>query len=162
LDKLVKTLSRGTVTQTDRDVYNMTTRRQYLGFKEFVAQHYALSNRTDTKYWQDITDKVFQPDLPDLNPSMVVGFNDMADIHIHRQRYDGVGGIHCIATGLNYFPVNADTVDRWKHYDGVDYYDYCKDTWKTWEIFRKLWQEEADASPTMYQWLKENIHNDKA
>ena len=31
-----------------------------------------------------------------------------------------------------------------------------------WELFRKLWQEEADASPTMYQWLKENIHNDKA
>jgi tryptophan halogenase len=162
LDKLVKTLSRGTVTQWDRDAYNSVTRRQYLGFKEFVAQHYALSNRTDTKYWRDVTDKTFQPQVPELDPSMVVGFNDLADIHINRQRYDGQGGIHCIATGLNYFPVNKDTIERWKHYDGVDYYEYTKDTWKTWDIFRKLWQEEADASPTMYQWLKENIHNDKA
>ena len=86
----------------------------------------------------------------------------MADIQINRQRHDGIGGIHCIATGLNYFPVTKDTVDRWQHYDGIDYYDYTKETWKTWEIFRKLWQEEADASPTMYQWLKENIHNDQA
>ena len=162
LDKLVKTLSRGTVTQWDRDAYNATTRRQYLGFKEFVAEHYALSNRADTQYWRDVTDKTFQPQVPSLDPSMIVGFNDLADIHINRQRYDGQGGIHCIATGLNYFPVNKDTVDRWKHYDGIDYYEYTKDTWKTWDIFRKLWQEEADASPTMYQWLKENIHNDKA
>jgi tryptophan halogenase len=161
LDKLVKTLSRKTITQLDRDVYNAITRRQYLEFKDFVAQHYALSNRTDTKYWQDITEKIYQPDLPYLEPSMIGAFNDLADIHINRQRFDGVGGIHCIATGLNYFPVNKDTIDRWKHYDGIDYYEYTKNTWVTWEIFRKLWQEEADASPTMYQWLKENIHNDK-
>ncbi len=162
LDKLVKTLERGTVTQWDRDAYNMTTRRQYLGFKEFVAQHYALSNRTDTQYWRDVTNKTFQPDVPNLEPSMVVGFNDLADIQINRQRHDGLAGIHCIATGLNYFPVNKNTIQRWKHYEGVDYYEFCKGTWATWEVFRKLWQEEADASPTMYQWLKENIHNDKA
>jgi tryptophan halogenase len=159
LDKLVKTLSRGTVTQWDRDAYNATTRRQYLGFKEFVAQHYALSNRTDTEYWKAITEKEYQPEVASLDASTVIGFNDLADVHINRQRYDGIGGIHCIATGLNYFPVNKNSIQRWEHYEGVDYYEYCKNTWSTWEIFRKLWQEEADASPTMYQWLKENIHN---
>jgi hypothetical protein len=160
LDKLVKTLSRGTVTQWDRDAYNSVTRRQYLGFKEFVAQHYALSNRTDTQYWRDITNKTFQPEVPALEPSMVVGFNDLAEIHINRQRYDGQGGIHCIATGLNYFPVNKKDIERWTFSNGIDYYQSTKNTFEIWEKLRKMWQEEADASPTMYEWLKENIHKD--
>jgi tryptophan halogenase len=162
LDKLVKTMSRETITQWDRDAYNATTLQQYLVFKEFVAQHYALTNRDDTKYWKDITEKTYKPGVPLLEPSMVPLFDELAQIHINRQRHDGIGGTHCIATGLNYLPVNKDTIDRWKHHDGVDYYEYCKETWKTWSMLRKLWQEEADASPTMYQWLKKNIHNDKA
>jgi hypothetical protein len=162
LDKLVKTMSRETITQWDRDAYNATTRQQYLIFKEFVAQHYALTNRNDTKYWEDITEKTYKPSVPLLEPSMVLGFKELADIHINLERYTALGGIHCIATGLNYLPVNKNNIERWQHYDGIDYYEQTKQTWVTWEGFRKLWQEEADASPTMYQWLKENIHNDKA
>jgi len=92
---------------------------------------------------------------------MVNSFADLAEVQINRNEHNGIGGIHCIATGLNYFPVNAITVDRWKFNPGVDLYERCKSTWNTWRIFRHSWQQEADASPTMYQWLKENIHNDK-
>jgi tryptophan halogenase len=162
LDKLVKTLQRETITQWDRDAYNSVTKKQYLAFKEFVAQHYALSNRTDTKYWKDITEKVFQPQILKLQPSPILGFDDLAEVQLRLQRHDNVGGVHCIATGLNYFPVNKHAIDRWTHNDGVDYYERCKDTWNIWKTFRKFWQEEADNSPTMYQWLKENIHNDKS
>jgi hypothetical protein len=162
LDKLVKTLGRETITQWDRDAYNSKTRQQYLGFKEFVGQHYALSNRTDTKYWRDITEKTFQPNVPELKSAMVNSFADLAEVQINRNEHNGIGGIHCIATGLNYFPVNAITVDRWKFNHGVDLYERCKSTWNTWRIFRHSWQKEADDSPTMYQWLKENIHNDKS
>ena len=31
----------------------------FASFAEFVAFHYALSNRTDTKYWKDINKKSF-------------------------------------------------------------------------------------------------------
>jgi tryptophan halogenase len=160
LDKLVKTLQRKTVTQWDRDAYNMNTSRQYLTFREFVAQHYALSNRTDTKYWRDITEKTYQPNVPLLEPSMVPGFQDLADIQFNTQKHNGYSGIHCIATGMNYMPVNSIDIERWIHRDGLDYYYFVEPTLKQWEINRKNWQEEADASPTMYQWLKENIHND--
>lgn len=162
LDKLVKTLSRGTITQWDRDAYNMTTRKQYLGFKEFVAAHYALSNRTDTQYWKDISNKTFEPNVDTLTPTMVLGFQDLADIQINRGRHDPMAGIHCIATGMNYFPVNEDSVERWNTWDGTDYYEKTKEVWSIWEMFRKIWQDEADESPTMYEWLKENIHNAKA
>lgn len=162
LDKLVKTLSRDTITQWDRDCYNMTTRRQYLGFKEFVAQHYALSNRTDTEYWRDITNKTFQQNIPKLNPSIVNEFGELADVQINSNRYNGIGGIHCIATGLNYLPVNQHTIDRWKHWTGIDYYEHCKNTWNLWEKNRENWQKEANSCPTMYEWLKENIYNDQS
>jgi tryptophan halogenase len=159
LDKLVKTLGRGTVTQWDRDAYNSMTRVQYLGFKEFVAQHYALTNRDDTQYWRDITEKTFQTKIPSLEPSMVIGFSELADVHVNSKMYNTSGGLHCISTGLNYLPVTANTVERWNNYYGIDHYEQCKNTWLAWDMFRKVWQEEADASPTMYQWLKENIHN---
>jgi hypothetical protein len=112
-----------------------------LFFKEFVAQHYALTNRNDTKYWEDITEKTYKPSVPLLEPSMVLGFKELADIHINLERYTALGGIHCIATGLNYLPVNKNNIERWQHYDGIDYYEQTKQTWVTWEGFRKLWQE---------------------
>lgn len=162
LDKLVKTLQKETITQWDRDAFNMATRIQYLGFKEFVAAHYALSNRSDTEYWKDITNKTFQPKIPDITPSLVTGFNVLPVIQYHSRRHDTTGGFHCIATGLNYFPVNKHDIEYWEHYDGLNYYDSCKNIWTMWDLSRKKWQEEADNSPTMYQWLKENIHNDKS
>jgi flavin-dependent dehydrogenase len=162
LDKLVKTLDRETVTQWDRDAYNMTTRKQYIGFAEFVAQHYALSNRTSTKYWKDITERIFQPDVPALTPSVIGDFQDLAEGHVNRKGYDMYGGLQCITTGMNYLPVNKDSVDRTCFWDGVDYYTEMQKYFDEREILMKNWQEEADASPTMYQWLKENIHNDKA
>jgi tryptophan halogenase len=162
LEKLVKTLERQTITQWDRDAYNAITRNLYLGFKEFVTLHYALSNRTDTKYWRDITEKEFDPKIAKLDPSIVVGFNDLVDVQYNRQKHDGIGGIHCIATGLNYFPVNKNIIEYWNFIDKTNYYDKLENTFSYWENIRKVWQEEADNSPTMYQWLKENIHNDKS
>jgi len=162
LMKLVKSLGRGTITQWDRDAYNMTTRQQYLGFKEFVAMHYALSNRDDTQYWRDITEKTFQPMVPALEPYIYKGFQDLADRKINACRYEEKPGINYIATGLNYFPVDKNTIDVWQNSIGVNYYELTQPIFELWEEKRKQWQKEADASPTMYQWLKENRHNDKA
>lgn len=162
LHRLIKVLQRETITQWDRDVYNFGTKNQFIDFAEFVAMHYALSNRNDTKYWHDISERVFQPKIQDLNPSIGSAFFSLADSYTHRQRYRDSGGAHVIATGLNYFPVDQYVIDRWKHYNNnMDIYEHCKNTWRAWENHRKIWQEEADKSPTMYQWLKENIYNDK-
>jgi Tryptophan halogenase len=159
LDRLVKTLERGTLTQWDRDAYNVTTRILYLSFKEFVAEHYALTNRDDTQYWKDITEKTFQPKITSLEPSMVTGFNELANVHINSKMYAQSAGLHCISTGFNYLPVTKNIIERWNEFYGINHYEECKSTWIEWERYRKIWQKEADASPTMYQWLKENIHN---
>jgi hypothetical protein len=158
--KLVKTLQRETVTQWDRDSYNYATRIHFLSLKEFVAQHYALSNRKDTKYWREITEKTFQPQVPELIPSLVNGFLDLPEMYFNRKGYESIGGLHCIATGLNYFPLDKNDMEIWNNQSGQDNYEKSKNTWMLWDSFRKLWQEEADASPTMYRWLKENMYNE--
>lgn len=158
LDKLILTLSRGSVTQWDIDGYNAMTRKQYLEFKDFVAQHYALSNRSDTKYWQDITKKEYDVELINLNPSSAIGFNSMAETHFNNKKYSMYSGTHCIATGLNYIPLIDQDIQKHKHYTGVDMYKEAEKTWQSWKVFRKLWQDEADQSHTMYSWLKENMY----
>ena len=70
--------------------------------------------------------------------------------------------MNCIATGMNYFPVDKMTIMGWEHVEGVDYYKVTQLAFENWKKMRKDWQDEADASPTMYQWLKENRHSDKA
>ena len=163
LDKLVKVLKKETINQFDKDAYNLITRRLYLSFKDFVAMHYALSNRDDTQYWKDVTSRNFMPDIQDTEMASIISLPDLSERYLNIHRYDhSISGMHCIATGLNYFPVNKDIIQRWKHFEGVDAYQLCQNTFKLWEQFRKNWNKEADNSPTMYQWLKENIHNDKA
>ena len=162
LMKLVKSLNRGTYNQWDIDAYNMTTRSQFLSFIEFVAMHYALSNRNDSQYWMDISNKTFQPKVPDLSPTMVAGFQELAENKINANKYEPSSGVHCIATGLNYFPVDKNTIEEWKIFYNFDYSGQLKQTFKNWENLKKVWNQEADKSPTMYQYLKENIYNDKS
>ncbi len=49
LIELVRNLKRGKVSQWDRDNHNFTCRKKFQSFAEFVALHYALSHRDDTK-----------------------------------------------------------------------------------------------------------------
>jgi len=86
----------------------------------------------------------------------------LANVQFDIKRHDGVAGIHCIATGLNYFPISKNDIENWKHATGIDYYELCQQTWDNWKDFREIWQKEADESPTMYQWLKENRYHDKS
>lgn len=57
---IVDILKRKYVTQFDKDLYNTRTNKDYKIMMDFVALHYAFSNRADTPYWKSISSKVFQ------------------------------------------------------------------------------------------------------
>jgi len=57
LFQLVRAMSRGVPTSWDKESYNIATFRLFNEFAEFVALHYALSKRTDSEYWRDVTSK---------------------------------------------------------------------------------------------------------
>jgi tryptophan halogenase len=159
LNKLVKILQRGTITEFDRDIYNSSVRVAYLGFLQFVSLHYALSNRDDTEYWRDISNKKFNEGMHELKPNVIDNYLTFADKYMSQNSYETTSGIHCIGVGLNYIPFTQADLDFFNHAKGLKYEELCNSTWRNWEVFKKAWQEEADNSPSMYQWLKENIYN---
>ena len=69
LHLLLRFLGRSEISQFTRDNFNFAAGKLTKGFAEFVALHYALSSRTDTKYWKDIQERTYPFDFnyPTLN-----------------------------------------------------------------------------------------------
>jgi protein tyrosine/serine phosphatase len=85
---------------------------------------------------------------------------DLITRRMELNRYDENSGTHCIATGLNYFPVDRNTVREWSLWNKKDYKKIIDDLQKYWNANQKLWEEESAECQTIYQYLKENIHTD--
>ena len=156
--KLAKSLRRGEVSQWDRDVYNHATRGIFENFAEFVALHYALSRRTSSQYWIDISNKTFDERLPGLIPSVTSTFYDLAQRKMFTQRYDPESGLHAIATGMHYFPIDPVSVETWE-FHARDSHSALNDFFvRNRETLQKTWEEEADNSPLLHDYLYKNYY----
>lgn len=156
--KLIKVLDKSKINQSDRDMYNAVTKTMYLNFMYFVSMHYAFSVRSDTKYWQDISNKSFQENLDSLALKYNTDYLSLTEDLYTKNKFDVFSGLGCISTGLNHFPLDKPSIDGLCFHSGTDYYDLVKKIMLTWKHMRNVWQEEADRSPTVYQYLKNNIH----
>jgi tryptophan halogenase len=158
LYKLAKSLLREGVTQFDRDVYNTTCRILFKNFSEFVALHYTLSIRTDTPYWKAINEKVFCPEMPRLEPVSSAGFSDVQNRKMFTNEIAPTWGITYISVGMNYS--FFDRVNQRCNTFGKDIKPYIDNLVLKYGIRKNVWNEAAKTKPTLYQYLKENIHND--
>ena len=150
LINLVKVMIRGdkdTISEWDRDNFNVECRRFFDIFTEFVSMHYALSHRDDTPYWKDISNKSFYNNR--LRDDTIKG-----DIIIKMDSQVGLrsdSGHHCIGVGLRYFG-----------------YDMLKDnsTDQTKSLIPKReqevnkWNTICKTKPKLIQFLKDNIHKE--
>jgi len=156
---LITILKKDTVSQFAKQHFNLACRRMYNGFAEFVALHYALSNRTDTEYWRDIQKKHY--------PIEERFFHEKSDFQsayknkMEQRQFHSVGGFHCIATGMNWFPTSFETIQYALANNDMKFYE------KEWQPTidrlnkRKLeWKNKVKDCPTLYQYLKKNIYND--
>lgn len=158
--KLVKYLGRDIVSQWDHDSYNMGIKKYYNNFVEFVGLHYALSSRTDTEYWRDISRRSFSSSMVNLEPTMIEGFADMSLRKFDQTDFNNVAGIHCIAHGLRYDTIDESTIAQWSHYNKhIDYKKKVDELIPIWNKEQRQWKREADDCPNLYQYLKDNIHN---
>ena len=134
LINLVKVMKRGDkLSQWDRDNFNMESCRFFDEFTEFVALHYALSHRDDTKYWQDISNREFKIAKQDI-------LTKMGD-----DKFNSDSGHHVIGVGMRYFGIDI---------LNVEYNDHDLEI-----IHRKNnWREEAKQSPRLLDYLRDNIH----
>ena len=152
LINLIKVMKRGdedTISQWDRDNFNIFSKNFFDNFTEFVAMHYALSHRDDTKYWKDITNKSFID-------------NRLVDDEMYKTLEARMGtetwlrsdsGTHCIGVGLRYFGY-----DVFKNKPKDPEEANLQMALREKEVNK--WNIICKDKPKLLQFLKDNIHKD--
>jgi len=144
LFKLIHVLKRGKVTQWDRDNFNVSCKTFFDEFAEFVALHYALSKRNDTRYWRDISNKSFY-----TNRLVDSGLKSTLECHMNKwDFFRSNRGSHYISTGMNYFGETTDEKisPQFRHIVQA----------RKNEL--KKWNNKCKGKKSLLNFLKETIH----
>ena len=145
LIKLVKILKRKNLSQWDRDNFNYYCKDFFNFFAEFVAYHYALSHRRDTKYWKEINNKSFY-DKRRIDTEL----KSNMEVYMNNYQFNSFPGVHYISAGMNYFNIN--TTDK-------SMPNNIKDYIFNREIEIKKFNKICKQKNTLFDYLKYNIHN---
>lgn len=157
LYKLGHILKRDHASQFDKDLFNTGCWQIFDNFSQFVALHYALSHRSDTQYWKDISQKTFSKSLADKSEVRTVGFYDLFHRKMLSKEIAPLAGITYVSVGMNFFIF--DSIDQRLNTFGDNLSDYILDSVSKFEEKKKMWKEAAELSPTLYEYLKNNIHD---
>lgn len=154
---LLKTRN-GRVTKFDIDCFNYAFREQIFGFKEFISQHYALSMRNDTPYWNHVSEETtYSTNLAEFKTGVLNSYNEIS-YRKHRSRFmsNDVGGISYIIAGMGQNVVDESRV---KFMVGeIGRLNDIYDTWDTWLEHRAKTVEIVNQLPTHYEFLKKTIY----
>jgi len=161
LIKLVRSIHRDNyVSRWDKDTFNSICKKQFHDFAEFVAMHYSLSHRDDTAYWRDVGEREYFPDM--INQR----FRPYHSVFLHAitermQTFfyeEQASGVHCILTGMNYFPADRQTVIPYSYPSDTNWKEYFEPSTQNLEQKKQHWAKLAEDEPTLYQYLKENYY----
>jgi tryptophan halogenase len=148
LINLVKVMKRGdgdSISQWDRDNFNLACKTFFDNFTEFVSMHYALSHRDDTKYWRDVSNKSFYN-------NRLTDKGIKADIETKMNKYDYLisnSGHHCVGVGLRYFGYDVITNELTEN-------DIIRIKYR--EKLVREWDYLCKNKPSLLKFLKDNIH----
>ena len=155
----------GAVSNYDVDLFNYGFQEQIMGFKDFISQHYALSMRNDTPYWQHVTGAVKYSTTLN-NAATLSGLNhaerSTSDLgtRLHRTRIfdQAMSGIVYIAAGMGYNPVERNFL---RHEDRRlwESPEIRKPVYDTWLAHKEQVLKHIDTLPTHYEFLKDTIYN---
>ena len=106
LIKLIRNMTRGEISQWDKDNFTFTCKYLFKNFADFVALHYALSHRKDTEYWKANFNKTWDKKLFELTPTIESGLLHTALMREQVHSFDTIGGHHAIATGMHWHPTD--------------------------------------------------------
>jgi tryptophan halogenase len=159
LMKFLRNVQREKISQWDKDNFTYQCKFEFRTFAEFVAMHYALSHRTDTKYWKDLFNKDWSSKLNTLeNNSHVYGITESAFRRHQNYHFDPIGGLHCIAAGMNWGPTDLPSV----MYHNQQSLEEFKKQWITpGENLRKrkkYWDIVCKKLPSYIDFLKHEIY----
>lgn len=160
LKNLVRAIGRDEdhlVTQFDRDGFNWSCRKTFDEFAKFVSMHYALSVRNDTEYWRDVGKREYA--IIDNHSNLdtyITTFNNKYDSF----SFADTDGIHCIATGLNYYPTDIHNMEAYNHNKldlGQQFYMITQNL----ESKKRYWDFTASSQPKLIDFLRERYYHDR-
>jgi hypothetical protein len=158
LEKLIKTLINGSVTQFDIDVYNRATRHVFQNFTEFVALHYAFSKRNDTEYWRANNARVYDQGMSEIIPTLAVGFSDYAERKMFQHIFDIEKGLVWIATGMNHHIIDEITVKNAQMYEKIPLKTKYAESFTEIEMNKQRWWRAAESELSLCDWLEKHVH----
>ena len=158
---LVRVLQREHSNQFDRDQFTAVCKTEFREAAEFVAMHFALSQRDDTEYWRHWTNKTVAPEL--INQTFTpygAGFSKAVfDVH-RKSHFSLTDGIHCIATGMHWWPTDKPNIIYDQCHGDIDFKASFEDCVRSLVSRKHKWRESVKACSTPYMFLKENFYND--
>jgi hypothetical protein len=157
LMKLVYTLRKGCISQWDRDSYTFMCKELFQQFVEFVAMHYALSQRDDTEYWRSNLNKTWCPDLLNFNKTALYDMKSYA-IDINNHVNNLVGGHHCIGAGMHNAPTSVYPLMFYQQKTEKEIVEGCKAITEKIDRRKEEWNQSISHYDSLYEFLKKHIH----
>lgn len=180
VDKLVVALqSRDRhITQLDRDCANREMQIHIDSIKHFIGYHFFGSVRDDTEYWRWYTQELEMGEHWNDTFAAPLGLGSVGKhrkdqtMELSRSRFHSFtsngfsDGTACITAGhhINFYTDYirdkiAQQTPLWTSSSRDYFKDYMKKVFDYWDQRKKRINELADKSPTLYEYLKENIYN---
>ena len=159
LINLVRLLKRKRISNYVKQQFNFACSKFFRKFAEFVASHFALSERMDSPYWRDVQNRHyhFEDKAGQVN-SLFQENNFWVFDHFE---YPPAGGMHCIAAGMNFHPTDENTIKYYGCHNNIQHFLRDKQEQVLRVIERKdKWDNQVKQVPTLYQYLKDNIYKD--
>lgn len=152
-------LVRGSVSQWDRDEFNLKCEDEFNYWAQFVSMHYALSHRTDSQYWRDIGKKSFVENFPNVSNFQTQSLYFQTLNHKSFLKYfQEDNGVNCLAAGMNW---NANTIVTLNNIFpvGTDLKHDFDIVIKRLEDKKQKWKRAVETAPSLYQYLKQTYFN---
>jgi tryptophan halogenase len=156
---LCNVLLRGSVSQWDRDEFNLKCEDEFNYWAQFVSMHYALSHRDDSEYWRAISRKSFTDLTPFVNKMQTQGlyFQTMYQKNFVKFFQDD-NGINCLAAGMNWNPNDYVTL-RSIFAVGTDLREEFGLVIMRLTERQTKWKEAVKTAPSLYQYLKDKFYS---
>lgn len=157
---LCSVLLRGSVSQWDRDEFNLKCQDEFNYWAHFVSMHYALSHRDDSDYWKDIGKKSYTKLAPVVNQLQTQGLYYQTMYQKNFVRYfQEDPGINCLAAGMNW---NANDIALLNHIFpvGTDLKQEFSIVIQKLEQKKTKWKRAVETAPSLYQYLKDTVYKD--
>lgn len=137
-----------TITQLDRDSFNVYTNLKYDAYVDFVAFHFYATAREDTEYWRYFNNTSI------LDLCYAKHEDTYSNIHARmvENYYSSRFGLNYIAAGMNYDPFDLLADEA--------FIDEFKDAIKHRDAWVEKVEESAKKEPTHFEYLKEKIYSD--